>query len=47
MFSNKRVTDVLSITILNHIYHDCMFFDKKLGNLDIGINLLVFFKFSI
>lgn len=42
MFSNKRVTDILSIIVLKYIYHDCMFLDKKTGNLDIGI--INFFK---
>lgn len=41
MFSKKRVTDILSIIVLNYIYHDCKFLNKKLGNLHIGIIIFI------
>lgn len=46
MLSNKRLTDILSIVVLNHIEGNCMILDKKLGNLDIGIINLLFFSIS-
>lgn len=46
MLSNKRLTDILSIVVLNHIEGNCMFLDKKLGNPDIGIINLLFFSIS-